>query len=85
MVKVFTVYDSKAEAYLPPFYARSTGDAIRRFSDTANDVSHDFNKHAADFTLFEIGEFDELQGVFNLLPANISRGCALDYKGVDSD
>lgn len=78
-LKFFCVHDSKVGAYMSPFVLRSTGEAIRSFESAVNDVSTQFNKYPADFHLFEIGEFDEQQGV--LLPAKhpVSLGCALEF------
>lgn len=56
--KAFSIFDSKAEAYLQPFFAPTAGVALRNFEAAANDVNHDFNKYAGDYTLFEIGTFD---------------------------
>lgn len=65
ILKIFTVYDSKVEAYLPPFTSRSKGDAIRSISKMVNDPQHDFSKYAADFTLFELGEYlDDTAGIY---------------------
>lgn len=60
---VYSVYDSKAEAYLPPFYLHADGQAIRSFTTAANTVGHDFNKFSGDFTLFRIGKFDDFSGM----------------------
>lgn len=62
MLKVFSVHDSKAEAYLNPFYMRTTGEAIRAFSSTCNDEKTDFHKFPSDYTLVEIGSFDPSNG-----------------------
>lgn len=59
MLKVFTVYDEKAEAYLTPFYLQKEGQAIRAISDCVNDVNHAFCRNASDYTLFCLGTFDE--------------------------
>lgn len=80
--KVFTVYDAKTEAYLPPFYSISVGQAERSFSDACNDSSHEFHKHAEDFTLFQIGEFDDAKGHFTMLKAPYSLGTAIAFKKV---
>lgn len=78
--KMFTVYDSKLEAYLQPFFMASKGQAIRAFTDSVNDTTTQFNKHPEDFTLFEIGEYDDSKGqVSNLITPN-SLGVALEYK-----
>lgn len=84
MLKMFTVYDSKAEIYLRPFSMRSTGEAVRGFITTLNDQNTEFAKYPADFTLFEIGEFNETTCEINLQPhlINLGNGLALKNKGV---
>lgn len=57
--KIFSIYDIKAGAYLNPFFMSSKGLAIRAFTDLVNDQTTQFNKHSEDYTLFEIGEFDD--------------------------
>lgn len=59
LIKMFTVYDSKAEAYMQPFFMQSVGAALRAFSDTVNDPSHAFSKHPEDYILFELGTYDD--------------------------
>lgn len=56
---IFTVYDDKAKAYLPPFFMHRAAMAIRTFTDACNDESHQFGKNPADYTLFEIGVYDD--------------------------
>lgn len=67
--KMFAIHDSKAEAYLQPFTMRSKGEALRAFENTVNDPSTAFYKHSADYTLFEIAEYDEEKG--EVLPNSI--------------
>lgn len=62
--QVFTVYDSKAEAYLQPFFSVSKGAAIRSFSDAINDSQSTIGKHPEDYILFALGSFDDLNCVF---------------------
>jgi len=80
ILKMFTVYDSKAEAYLPPFFMRSTGEAIRSWTQAINDQNSTFSKHPADFTLFMVGEFDDNACAINVLKAIENLGCAIEYK-----
>lgn len=80
MLKIFTVYDSKTEAYLPPFYAQATGAGLRIFIEAAGTAEHQFHKHAGDYTLFEIGEWDELRGELMPNMANINLGTALQLQ-----
>ncbi len=58
-MKIYSIYDSKAEAYLQPIFATTNGVAIRMFSKAISDEDHAFNQNAEDFTLFEIGSFFE--------------------------
>lgn len=76
---MFTVYDSKIEAYLQPFYMQTTGAALRAFEESVNDTKTQFYKHAPDFTLFEIGAFNDATATINLHDAKISLGTAIEY------
>ncbi len=64
-MKAFTIYDTKAKAYLPPFFLGETGQAVRHFTDAVNDGQSAFNKHPEDYTLFEIGGYDDATGLVN--------------------
>lgn len=81
-MKVFTVYDSKAEAYLPPFMERASGSAIRAFEAAVNNPDHQFNHHPGDYTLFEIGTFDDQTGRYNMLDAFVNLGAGLEFSKV---
>jgi hypothetical protein len=77
-VKVFAVFDSKADAYLQPFFMSTLGQAIRSFTDAAASTDHQFGKHAADYTLFHLGDFDDATGKFTDLLTPVSLGSALE-------
>lgn len=77
-LRAYAVYDSKAEAYLRPFFAGTRGQAVRSFSDAINDPLHEMAKHAEDYTLFEIGAFDDEKGV--LSSEVVSLGNALTFR-----
>lgn len=79
-LKVYTVYDSKVEAYLPPFFMKNKGEVLRAWETTVNDPQSNMCKFPADFTLFEIGEFDDQSGVVSMYEAKVSYGLALEYK-----
>jgi len=78
-MNVYSIYDSKAEAYLQPFFSPTNATALRSFSQAANDTETNFNKFAADYTLFQIAAWDEHSGKLTPLKANIALGCALEY------
>ena len=77
-MKVCSVFDSKAEAYLQPFYSRSRGEALRAFEDAVNREGS-FKAHVADYTLFEIGEFDDSSGQIVMHYAMVNLGCAIEF------
>lgn len=63
---MYTVFDVKTGAYMVPFYQPTRGAAERAFIDAVRDPSHTFAKHPEDFTLFEIGSFDDGDASFDL-------------------
>lgn len=78
-MKIFSIFDSKAEAYLQPFFSPNSGTAIRSFSDAAKQEDSNFFKHSADFTLFVLGDFNEHTGVIVPLDAKQPLGSALEF------
>lgn len=79
-MKIFSVYDCKAEAYMLPIFQQSRGVAIRSFGAAAADEKHDFSRFAEDYTLFELGEFSESDASFKLHSTPISLGKASELK-----
>ncbi len=60
---MFSVFDSKCAAYMQPFFFNSRGQAIRAFTDLANNPETMIAKHPADFTLFAIGTYDDATAI----------------------
>jgi len=81
IMKIFSIYDSKAEAYNSPFYMQTQSLAIRAFTDEANNESSQIGKHPADFTLFYMGEYDDHTASFTLEDTKISLGVASEFVG----
>lgn len=82
--KIFSVFDSKAEAYLPPMFVQSRGVAIRMFSSAVADEKHDFFRYPADYTLFELGQFDDSNAQFILHSTPVSLGLASEFKAANT-
>lgn len=82
--KMFSVFDSKVGSFARPFFMSSKGEALRAWQDLVNDPQTQFCKHAADFTLFILGEFDDITASYTPLTAPESLGCALEYKTLDN-
>lgn len=77
--KIYTVYDSKVEAYLQPFFLRANGEALRAFVELANDKSKSVGQNPEDFTLFEIGVYDDTSAQFETLVTPVSLGKAIEF------
>lgn len=69
ILHVYSVYDHAVSAFMTPFFARARGEAMRSFSEACNNGEHQFAKHASDYTLFALGEWDDASGAFSALPA----------------
>lgn len=63
IMKIFAVRDAKVEAFLQPFFSPTMGAAIRSLSEAVNDPKHEFAKHANDYSLWYLGNFDDSNGV----------------------
>lgn len=79
-LKMFSVYDIKAEAYLPPFFLPTVGMAVRTFADCARSKDHQFGKNPEDYILYELGTFDDSSGVVTSDKIK-SHGTALSVRG----
>ena len=56
--RMFTIFDVKAQAYLPPWFLPETAMALRTFADCCNSSTHQFGAHPEDYYLYEIATFD---------------------------
>lgn len=75
----FSVYDIKAEYFTPPMFQRTVGEALRGFADEANNPNSQLHRHAGDFSLYQVGRFNQATGEFTPQPPH-SLGTALEYK-----
>lgn len=80
LLNMFAVYDAKANAFIQPFFLPNKAMAIRTFSECANNPKHQFCLHPSDFTLFELGTFDNETGLIETLPAHNPLGLAIEFQ-----
>lgn len=78
--KVFAIFDVDVAVYSRPFFMRSRGEALRMFTDAANDVQTNIGRYPASHTLFEIGEFCDETGAFLSKDAFVNLGNAIEFK-----
>lgn len=79
---IYSIFDEAAGAYITPFFTTNQATAERSFAQAANDEQHLFHISAKDYTLFELGAFDQDSGTFTTLQAPRSVGNALQYRTV---
>lgn len=79
-LKVFTIFDGKANAYLRPFSLPSSAHAIREVSEVMQQPTGPFSDYPEDFTLFEVGEFDDETGEVQPLLKHEPLGNLLRFK-----
>lgn len=63
ILKIFSIKDNMAEAFIPPFFLPKVAMAVRTFNDMLQDPKHQFSKHPEDYYLFHLGELDDQTGV----------------------
>lgn len=81
---VFAIFDGAAGAYLRPMFVPSNGMAIRAFQGEANDPKSMIYKHPDQFTLFEIGTYDDNTGSLeSIVPKSV--GNAVQFKDVKNE
>jgi len=78
--RIYSVYDSAAEAYLLPFVLPTKGLAIRGFGEAVNNPQHDFCKYSEQYTLFELGTFNDATAEFKLYASPENMGVGVEFK-----
>nr|QJB20126.1 MAG: nonstructural protein [Microvirus sp.] len=70
ILHICSIYDSASELFGRPFYVAAIGQATRSFQDEIKreDPQNELHKHPDDYTLFQLGEFNDNTGEFNTFP-----------------
>lgn len=76
ITKAFACFDSKSVSFGVPFFNQVPAVAVRMFTDLVNDNTSIISRHPEDFTLFEVGSFDDIKGVLLPLGAPVNLGVA---------
>jgi len=58
-LEIYAVHDSAVGAFNRPLFFRSRGEAIRSFESAVNDPSNGFSAHAAHYSFFQVGVYDD--------------------------
>lgn len=78
ILEAYSIFDSKAVVYSPPFFAQREAVARRMFADLVNDPKSAIYRNPEDYSLFWIGTFDDELGiVVSDKPRNLVTASAL--------
>lgn len=78
-LKVFSVRDMKAEAFLQPYFSPTSGAALRAFGDACEKSESPFHMHPNDYVLYEIGSYDDSDGALESSAPVKMLACAADF------
>jgi len=78
-LQLFCVQDTKAEAFMRPWVARTVNEALRNFAAEVNAVDSTLSKFPNDFCLWHVGEFDEESGKVKGFTENRALGFAVEH------
>lgn len=90
-LRLYSIYDSKAEQFSPPQVYHNDMLALRAFERLVNDDETLINSYAEDFSLYYIGNLGDTDGRYYIESSDESRipilvGRAVDYvKDLDED
>lgn len=73
-MRLFAIYDRKAEGHKPPFAVNSIGEAERAFMDACNTEGTDLQKHPEDYQLWMVAKFDVFSGLITAERTHIANG-----------
>lgn len=85
ILQVLSAFDKKARSFLQPFYASHMDVGVRSFKEAANTPEHQVCKHAQDFALYRLGQWDDESGKFELFPQPVHLAEALALKKSEHD
>lgn len=81
ILRIFTIWDIKAENFSNPFFMSTAGEAIRAFKDLVNDGNTTVGRHPGDYRLMCIGTWDNSTGTITTEQQD-SFGFGSDYKDI---
>ena len=71
---VCAIYDEKGGFYARPFFSVNKQVAQRNFLITINDFDSDMSKAPEDYTLFQLGKYDDQTGTFENEKESLGNG-----------
>lgn len=69
-MKIFVIYDRRAEQWNTPFMSRTRGTALRELAMSVKNAPEDniMKQYPDDFEVYELGDFNEFEGILSAVP-----------------
>lgn len=67
-MRIFSIYDTKAEYWSTPAFIRTDAEARRMFSGLVQDPQNPIGAHPEDYILYRLGKWDPEKGVITPEP-----------------
>lgn len=80
LLQTVSIYDSKAETWTPHAPHVNIATALREFEYLCNQSESPYHIHAADFTLFHTGTWDNQTNETTRLKADLNLGNAITFQ-----
>jgi hypothetical protein len=75
---MYAVYDATAEVHGRPMFLVNDATAVRGFVNALANPQSEFYQNPADFNLFKLGEYDDIEGTFiEQVKINLGNGLQL--------
>ena len=83
-IKMYSFYDTAAQAYTQPFFMHNDGLAMRAFQDNVNSTEeNNMSLHPEQFKLFQIAEWDDQKATITA-PETGSKLVAVGHELINS-
>lgn len=68
LLRAFTLHDTKALNYSPPFFQPNDAMAVRMLMDLVADLNTSVGRHPSDYRLYCVGTYDDAKGLLEAFP-----------------
>lgn len=68
IMQSYLIFDSKSQMYNHPFFLLNDQIALRSAQDIMADPNSSIKAHPADYTMFNVGTYDDTTGVYTQSP-----------------
>lgn len=85
LMNVYSIYDTKGDYFVPPWFSRTHADAIRDFAKAVGTPGSPMGDHPADFELRCIGTWDDLAGEIRPHEDHKVLGIGIDFVHTRAD